>query len=118
MARLSALDVAFLCLETRTRPMHMGAVGVFRPSAPADLAELRSLLAARAARTPLLRQRAHPVWYPPGGAEWRTDPRFDAADHVHGYAAGDRRTFEAYASGWMATPLDMSRPPWDVHVTW
>jgi diacylglycerol O-acyltransferase / wax synthase len=116
MARLSALDVAFLCLETPTRPMHMGAVGVFRPPAPADLAELRSLVAARAARTPLLRQRAHPVWYPPGGAEWRADPRFDAAGHVHGYEAGDRRTFEAYASGWMATPLDMSRPPWDVHV--
>jgi hypothetical protein len=116
MPRLSGLDVAFLCLETRTRPMHMGAVGVFRSGAPADLAELCSLIAARAARTPLLRQRAHPVWYPPGGAEWRDDERFDAAGHVHGYRAADRRTFEAYASGWMATPLDLSRPPWDVHV--
>lgn len=116
MARLSGLDVAFLCLETPTRPMHMGAVGVFRPSQAADLAELRSLLVARTARTPLLRQRAHPVWYPPGGAEWRDAERFDAGAHVHGYEAGDRRRFEAYVSGWLATPLDLSRPPWDVHV--
>ncbi|HEY7596000.1 MAG TPA: wax ester/triacylglycerol synthase family O-acyltransferase [Actinophytocola sp.] len=116
MARLSGLDVAFLCLETRTRPMHLGAIGVFRPAGPVDLGELRELLASRAAATPLLRQRAHPVWFPPGGAEWRVDDRFRAAEHVRGYHVPDRRTFEAYASGWMATPLDLSRPPWEIHV--
>ncbi|MGH3877861.1 MAG: wax ester/triacylglycerol synthase family O-acyltransferase [Actinophytocola sp.] len=116
MPRLSGLDVAFLCLETRTRPMHMGAIGVFRPAGPVDLDSLVELLAARAARTPVLRQRAHAVWFPPGGAEWREDERFDARSHVRGYRVADRRTFEAYASGWMATPLDLSRPPWDVHV--
>jgi diacylglycerol O-acyltransferase / wax synthase len=116
MARLSGLDVAFLCLETRTRPMHMGAVGVFRPSAPVSLDELRALLVARARQTPLLRMRARPVWFPPGGAEWQADDDIDAAGHVHGYGVADRRMFEAYASGWMATPLDLSRPPWDVHV--
>lgn len=116
MARLSALDVAFLCLETHTRPMHLGAVGVFRQSGPVDLAALRELLVSRAAETPVLRRRAHPVWFPPGGAQWRGDDRFDAGAHVRGYRVPDRRTFEAYASGWMATPLDLSRPPWDLHV--
>jgi diacylglycerol O-acyltransferase len=116
MARLSPLDVAFLCLETRTRPMHLGAVGIFRPAAPADLGSLVDLVAARAAANPALRRRVRPVWFPPGGARWHADIRFDAADHVRGYRAGDRRTFEAYASGWMATPLDLSRPPWDAHV--
>lgn len=116
MARLSGLDVAFLCLETPARPMHLGAVGVFRPAEPANLAELVDLIAARAAATPVLRRRARTTWFPPGGAEWCAAERFDATEHVHGYRVADRRTFEAYAAGWLATPLDLSRPPWDVHV--
>lgn len=116
MARLSGLDVAFLCLETRTRPMHMGAIGVFRAAEPVDLARLVELLASRAAANPVLRRSVRPVWFPPGGAEWREEQLFDASAHVRGYEVADRRTFEAYASGWMATPLDLSRPPWDVHV--
>lgn len=116
MARLSGLDVAFRCLETRTRPMHMGAVTLFQPDRKVDHDDLVVLLASRAAAAPVLRRRAHTVWFPPGGAEWRDDARFDAADHVRGYRVSDRRTFEAYASGWMATPLDLSRPPWDLHV--
>ena len=98
MARLSGLDVAFLCLETRTRPMHMGAIGVFRASGPVDRAGLVELLASRAAATPLLRRSVRPVWFPPGAAQWREEELFDAAAHVHGYEVADRRTFEAYAS--------------------
>jgi diacylglycerol O-acyltransferase / wax synthase len=116
MARLSGLDVAFLCLETRTRPMHMGGIGVFRAAGPVDRAGLVQLLTSRAAATPVLRRSMRPVWFPPGGAQWREEPLFDAAAHVHGYEVADRRTFEAYAAGWLATPLDLSRPPWDVHV--
>jgi hypothetical protein len=116
MSRLSGLDVAFLCLETRARPMHMGGVAVFRPTRAVDLDDLVALVATRAAAVPELGRTVAPVWFPPGAAEWRDDPRFSAADHVHGYQVSDRRTFEAYASGWMATPLDLSRPPWDVHV--
>ncbi len=116
MARLSGLDVAFLCLETRARPMHMGGIAVFRPDEPADLGSLVELLTSRAAAVPVLRQRAHPVWFPPGGAEWRDDDEFDPAAHVRGFRVPDRRTFDAYAAGWMATPLDLSRPPWDLHV--
>lgn len=35
---------------------------------------------------------------------------------MHGFEVSDQRTFEAYTAGWLATPLDLSRPPWDVHV--
>jgi hypothetical protein len=96
--------------------MHLGAVGVFRPQAAVSPGELRSLLVERAGRVPLLRMLARPVWFPPGGAQWQADDAVDAADHVHAYEVADRRMFEAYASGWMSTPLDLSRPPWDVHV--
>lgn len=116
MSRLSGLDVAFLCLDTPTRPMHMGAIGVFRPDGPADLTSLVELLAARAAATPVLRHRVEALWFPPGAARWREVAGFDATAHVRGYRVADRRTFDAYAAGWMATPLDLSRPPWDLHV--
>jgi len=56
--QLSALDVAFLCLESETTPMHMGAVITFAPESEVDPRALAALLAERAARLPKLRQRA------------------------------------------------------------
>jgi diacylglycerol O-acyltransferase len=107
MGRLSGLDAAFLSLETRARPMHLGAVAVFQgPAAP----ELRTLIAERAARLPAL--RVDGSWFP----SWWPATDFDAAAHVHQYEVRDQRTFEAYTAGWLATPLDLSKPPWDVHV--
>jgi diacylglycerol O-acyltransferase / wax synthase len=108
MGRLTGLDAAFLSLETRARPMHLGAVAVFR--GPAALPRLRTLLAERAARLPALRVAG--TWFP----SWWPASDFDPATHVHAYTVGDQRSFEAYTAGWLATPLDLSRPPWDVHV--
>lgn len=108
MGRLSGLDAAFLSLETRTRPMHLGAVAVFR--GPASQTRLRTLLAERAARLPALRVAGNlfPSWWPASD--------FDPAAHVHAFEVGDQRTFEAYVAGWLATPVDLAKPPWDVHV--
>lgn len=108
MGRLSGLDAAFLSLETRARPMHLGAVAVFRGSA--SQARLRTLLAERAARLPAL--RVDGAWFP----SWWPASDFDPAAHVRGFEVSDQRTFEAYVAGWLATPLDLDRPPWDVHV--
>lgn len=108
MGRLSGLDAAFLSLETRARPMHLGAVAVFRGSA--SQARLRALLAERAARLPAL--RVDGAWFP----SWWPASDFDPAAHVRGYEVTEQRTFEAYVAGWLATPLDLGRPPWDVHV--
>lgn len=108
MGRLSGLDAAFLSLETRARPMHLGAVAIFDGPVAPD--RLRAVIAERAGRLPALRVdgRWFPSWWP------ATD--FDPATHVRTYEVADQRTFEAYAAGWLATPLDLSRPPWDVHV--
>lgn len=108
MERLSGLDAAFLSLETRARPMHLGAVAVFR--GPVSPARLRALLIERAARLPALRVAGN--WFP----SWWPASDFDPATHVRDFAVCDQRTFEAYVAGWLATPLDLTRPPWDVHV--
>ncbi|MEV6442398.1 wax ester/triacylglycerol synthase family O-acyltransferase [Amycolatopsis sp. NPDC051716] len=114
---LSALDVAFLCLESETSPMHMGAVVTFTARGPVDPAALTALLARRAARLPKLRQRARTELFPPGSASWADDPGFVAADHIHQVALSslyEPDPLAAYASRWIAEPLDTSRPLWDL----
>src|SRR3954447_16343943 len=115
---LSALDVAFLCLESETSPMHMGAVVTFAGRRPVDPAAVTALLAERAARMPKLRQRARAELFPPGSASWAEDPGFVAADHIHHVALSslyEPDPLPAYASQWIAEPLDTSRPLW--HLT-
>jgi len=116
---LSALDVAFLCLESETSPMHMGAVLTFTPRGPVDPAALTAILADRAARLPKLRQRARAELFPPGAASWAEDSEFVAANHIHHIALSslyEPDPLSAYASRWIAEPLDISRPLWHLTV--
>lgn len=108
MGQLSGLDAAFLSMESRARPMHLGAVAVFR--GPVSPAKVRALLTERAARLPALRVAGN--WFP----SWWPASDFDPAAHVRDFAVCGQHAFEAYVSGWLATPLDLSRPPWDVHI--
>jgi diacylglycerol O-acyltransferase len=121
--RLSSLDLSFLCLEGTNTPMHLGAVLVFgKPDelAEVDVAEhLAAVLRHRAAAVPRLRRKLAPMAFPPGAAAWVEDPAFDPSDHVHtstlpaphGPVELATRTAELLAS-----PLDRSRPLWEMHV--
>ncbi|UJW36229.1 wax ester/triacylglycerol synthase family O-acyltransferase [Saccharothrix sp. AJ9571] len=117
--RLSGLDVAFLCLEGERTPMHMGAVVTFEPGGPVDTERLTLLLAARAARIPQLRKHIRHTLLPPGGAVWVDDPGFDPARHLgvhHVSSLYEPDPLAAFASLWIAEPLDMSRPLWDLRL--
>ncbi|MEC3980023.1 wax ester/triacylglycerol synthase family O-acyltransferase [Amycolatopsis sp. H20-H5] len=116
---LSALDVAFLCLESETAPMHMGAVVTFRPRGDVDPRQLTRLLAERAARIPKLRQRVKAALFPPGSANWSEDPDFLAANHIHHHRVSglyEPDPLSAYASRWIARPLNTRKPLWDLHL--
>ncbi len=113
--RLSGIDTAFLCLE-HTAPMHMGAVGVFGPARRPDPVRLAKLLADRAQRLALLRQRVRVSWL---GAVWEEAPEFLAGDHVHAHQLnppGGRDELAALVARLMADPLDVTRPLWELHV--
>ncbi|GAA4434558.1 wax ester/triacylglycerol synthase family O-acyltransferase [Actinokineospora soli] len=113
MAPLTNLDVAFLCMERPGTPMHLGAVGVFRPASTVDGAALGRLLASRAAAIPRLRSVVRTSLL--GGASWAPAPGFDAADHVRVFRLpGD--LLPAYVGAWQAKPLDLRKPPWELHV--
>ncbi|HEX6344530.1 wax ester/triacylglycerol synthase family O-acyltransferase [Umezawaea sp.] len=117
--QLSPLDVAFLCLEDGRNPMHLGAVATFSPHQPVHPARIVALLCERAQEISQLRKRTRASWLPPGGASWVDDPRFAVEDHVTGHHLrphGGEDRFAELVSALMAQPLDLGRPPWELHV--
>lgn len=107
--------------------MHIGAVAVFTPAREVRSKQLVELIADRARQVPRLRRRITTGWWPPGSASWVDDAGFERDKHVlaHelppaselGIAGGQVRDplFER-VSAIMAEPLDLGRPPWQIHV--
>lgn len=121
--RLSALDTAFLCLESTQAPMHLGALAVFEPERPIAPERLVEVLCDRISRLPVLRQRVRPAWLPPGSAVWEEDGYFRLERHLQVHqldATADdpdaQDTLTALAGELMAEPLDLSRPLWQLHL--
>jgi diacylglycerol O-acyltransferase / wax synthase len=105
--RLSALDAAFLDLETAEAPLHVG--WTLRLDGPApSVAALRRHIDARLDALPRFRRRID-------GQQWADDPGFDVARHVHGMtlaAPGGPGELRALAGRLLGRPLDMDRPLW------
>lgn len=117
--RLAGLDMAFLCLEHPSAPLHMGAVAVFQPAHPVDGRRLVTMLSERAQRIPRLRRRIRQSWFPTASAEWAEDGGFKADDHIRAHplpAGSGHDELAELAARLMAEPLDMAQPPWQLHV--
>lgn len=113
---ISPLDLAFLCLERRTAPMHIAAVAVFAAGRAMDADRLRALLADRAQRTPRLRLRARASWW---GHAWEEQPGFDADNHLfthHLPHPGGREELAELVSEVVTEPLELDSPLWAAHV--
>lgn len=111
---LSPLDIAFLAMEGNSNPLHLGAVATFAPSTPVHPARIAAVLCERAQEIPRLRQRARTSLL--GGARWVEDPGFAPEDHVFTHHVRGRERFATLVSHLMAQPLDLARPPWELHV--
>ncbi|SDP93129.1 wax ester/triacylglycerol synthase family O-acyltransferase [Lentzea jiangxiensis] len=111
---LSPLDIAFLAMEGDANPLHLGAVATFAPSTPVHPARIAAVLCERAQEVPRLRQRARTSLL--GGARWVEDPGFAPEDHVFTHHVRGRERFATLVSHLMAQPLDLARPPWELHV--
>ncbi|MGZ3144052.1 wax ester/triacylglycerol synthase family O-acyltransferase [Lentzea chajnantorensis] len=111
---LSPLDVAFLAMEGNSNPLHLGAVATFTPTNLVHPARIAAVLCERAAEVPRLRARARTGLL--GGARWVEDPGFAAEDHVFTHHVRGRDRFATLISHLMAQPLDLARPPWELHV--
>ncbi|MET9629893.1 wax ester/triacylglycerol synthase family O-acyltransferase [Lentzea sp. NPDC006480] len=111
---LSPLDIAFLAMEGNANPLHLGAVATFAPSTAVHPARIAAVLCERASEISRLRQRARTSLL--GGARWVEDPGFAPEDHVFTHHVRGRERFATLVSHLMAQPLDLARPPWELHV--
>jgi diacylglycerol O-acyltransferase / wax synthase len=114
--RLSALDSAFLAVETPTAHMHVGWAAVFDP--PTDRAapsfeELRAHIGSRLGRAPRYRQMIRRVPLGLNTPVWTDDPAFDVDRHVVP-AASDRLGDVVEHS--TSEPLPRDRPLWQMSI--
>jgi WS/DGAT/MGAT family acyltransferase len=122
MERLTGLDAAFLYLETPTHHMHVAMTMVLDPSTmPGGYSfdKIKDFIAKRLHLVPPFRRRLvnvplnlhHPVWV--------EDPNFDIDYHIRRIgcpAPGGRRELGEMAGQIASSPLDRSRPLWELWV--
>ena len=114
--RLSALDAAFLDLETPAAPLHVGWTLCFE-GRPPNLAALRRHVDARLDALPRFRRRVVRPRLGMGDPHWADDGSFDVARHVSAMTlappAGDGE-LRALAGTLLSRPLDPVRPLWQL----
>lgn len=114
---LSPLDTACLRIEDRTcLVVNAGAMIL---AEPLEFGRLGEVLQRRFLAFPRFRQRVVPAALPLALPRWEDDPLFDLGSHVHRMALpapGDDQALREILSDLISTPLDLSRPPWQVHL--
>lgn len=120
--RLGLQDLLFIYGETPSSKMHVAGLLPFTPPEGASRDYLRDLIAE--ARTqevmePFNRKLAHPrLQYSPLHS-WVVDEDFDFDYHVRRSALaspGDERELGILVSRLHSNHLDLTRPPWELHV--
>lgn len=122
MERLTGLDAAFLYLENPTNHMHVAMTMVLDPSTVPggySFEKIKEFIAHRLHLVPPFTRRlvevpmnlAHPVWV--------EDPDFDIDFHIRRIGCpspGGRRELGEMAGQIASTPLDRTRPLWELWV--
>ena len=119
MARipLSWADAVWLRMEHPANLMMVTGVLMF--SSRVDFDRLRALIEERLLAFPRFRQRVVEAPLGVGPPQWLTTRGFDLDTHLHQVAVptpGDKPALEAFVSDLASTPLDFSKPPWQVHL--
>ncbi len=122
MRRLSGLDAGFLYMETPTLHMHTLKISVVDPSTVPggySFEKVVQTLSERLHLLPMFRRRIAEVPFGLHHPLWVEDGSFDIANHVRrttASGAGGQREFAAICSEVASTPLDRSRPLWELWV--
>jgi diacylglycerol O-acyltransferase / wax synthase len=114
---LSAVDSAWLHMEDPTNLMMVTGIALL--DGASDHERYRQTIAARLLTLDRFRMRVVESGSRLGGARWEEDPHFDLAAHLHRVALpvpGDMGTLQKFLSDLASTPLDFSKPLWQVHL--
>lgn len=113
----SPADAAWLHMEDPTNLMMI--TGIWTLDTPIDEELVRRLTEERFLRFRRFRMRVTGGRRPIELPRWEVDPTFDLAAHLHHVALpapGERAQLQRLVSDLMSTPLDFSKPPWQVHL--
>jgi len=120
MEQLSGQDASFLYAESPHTPLHVGSIAIYDQSTvPGGILRFRDILKYNAQRlhlTKTLRRKVVRVPFDLDHPYWIEDKDFDLEYHIRHIALpqpADWRQLYILASRILATPLDMSRPPWE-----
>ena len=119
--RLSAIDASFLQLESASAHMHVAWSAFLSPpegDSPPSIAALRERVSSRLSWVPRCRQRLLPAALGLGEPRWVDDPHFDVDHHVIALGGPDEaisyESFAALRDTLLSTPLDRTRPLWQL----
>jgi WS/DGAT/MGAT family acyltransferase len=113
---LSAIDSAWLRMEDPTNLMTITGVMSFEEPVPFEV--LKEVIEDRFLAHRRFRQRVVESKVPFRNPRWEDDEHFSLSRHLHRTALpapGDQKALEALVSDLMSTPLDLSRPLWQMH---
>jgi len=122
MERLSGLDATFLYFETPQQHMHVSIVAVLDPKGTPggySFEKVQDLILSRLHLLPPFHRRLVHVPFNLHHPIWVEDPHFDIIHHVHRVscpAPGGPRELASICGRINSTPLDRSRPLWEVWV--
>ena len=121
--RLSVRDATNLYMHQGGIPMVIGWLAVFAPEPGATAPSfdmIRAAIEGRIARVARLRQRILPLPLGLGRPIWVDDASFDLDQHVRALPLPPGETSVSalleHVEEVFARPVDLRRPPWDLHV--
>src|SRR5437764_1503653 len=113
----SLVDTAWLHMDD---PSSMAViVGVIMFDDALDFATLKQLIGERLLRVRRFRQRVREPLFGVGMPQWETDPYFDLDAHLHRIALPaphNQAALHELVGDLMSTPLDFSKPLWQMHL--
>ena len=114
---LSTADAIWVHMEDPTNLMFV--VGVLLFDQPLEATAVKTALAARLLSFDRFRQRLKKSRRPLRHLQWEEDPHFDINAHIHNLALpapADQTALQDLLGDLASTPLDMSKPLWQIHL--
>ncbi len=117
MRQFTSVDAQFIAAEDGCVHGHVTGLAVYEGGLTTEA--IRDVIASRIHLVPPFRQRMVSVPFGLDLPYWVEDPQFDIDNHLFEHQLpepGDDHQLAAVTAEVLATPLDLSRPPWAIHV--
>lgn len=123
MRQFTSVDAQFIAAEDGCVHGHVTGLAIYDPSTSPTgkltAKDVRAVVAERIDLVAPFRRRMVTVPFHLDLPYWVEDPDFDLDNHVHEHqlaSPGDERMLALQVSEILAQPLDLSKPPWAIHV--